>query len=231
MNEQNQEAVFCVLSSIETPRLKNSLLYWTDCTSVPHGLCFIHNKWNLASTLIIVYNKVQHTVNSLSQAHFWARTSFWLAGLPHWTLLLQCQDLMSQTSSPLSHSDSYTRSMDPLLPVGDSGRRRGPDSEYDVAIRQRPNDRPQPQVSQTPQILVSTQNDAYFDQFVLKVYFFAKGEIWGTSTGTSLDLTTPEFGGTVHTRPELAPSAREAHFWIMRLWGQRNNIYIIKQPV
>uniref|UniRef100_A0A671LBI0 Ankyrin repeat and sterile alpha motif domain containing 1A n=1 Tax=Sinocyclocheilus anshuiensis TaxID=1608454 RepID=A0A671LBI0_9TELE len=40
-------------------------------------------------------------------------------------------DLMSQTSSPLSHSDSYTRSMDPLLPAGDSGRRRGPDSEYD----------------------------------------------------------------------------------------------------
>ncbi|XP_050952119.1 ankyrin repeat and SAM domain-containing protein 1A isoform X3 [Labeo rohita] len=58
---------------------------------------------------------------------------------------IRCQDLMSQTSSPLSHSDSYTRSMDPLLPVGDSGRRRGPDSEYDVAIRQRPNDRPQPQ--------------------------------------------------------------------------------------
>ncbi|KAF4096984.1 hypothetical protein G5714_022953 [Onychostoma macrolepis] len=58
---------------------------------------------------------------------------------------IRCQDLMSQTSSPLSHSDSYTRSMDPLLPAGDSGRRRGPDSEYDVAIRQRPNDRPQPQ--------------------------------------------------------------------------------------
>uniref|UniRef100_A0A671NMI0 Ankyrin repeat and sterile alpha motif domain containing 1Aa n=1 Tax=Sinocyclocheilus anshuiensis TaxID=1608454 RepID=A0A671NMI0_9TELE len=35
--------------------------------------------------------------------------------------------------------------MDPLLPAGDCERRRGPDSEYDVAIRQRPNDRPQPQ--------------------------------------------------------------------------------------
>uniref|UniRef100_A0A8C2D8B9 Ankyrin repeat and SAM domain-containing protein 1A-like n=1 Tax=Cyprinus carpio TaxID=7962 RepID=A0A8C2D8B9_CYPCA len=56
---------------------------------------------------------------------------------------IRCQDLMSQTSSPLSHSDSYTRSMDPLLPAGDSGRRRGPDSEYDVAVRQRPSDRPQ----------------------------------------------------------------------------------------
>uniref|UniRef100_A0A8C1CEG7 Ankyrin repeat and sterile alpha motif domain containing 1A n=1 Tax=Cyprinus carpio carpio TaxID=630221 RepID=A0A8C1CEG7_CYPCA len=31
----------------------------------------------------------------------------------------------------LNHSDSYTRSMDPLLPAGDCGRRRGPDSEYD----------------------------------------------------------------------------------------------------
>uniref|UniRef100_A0A8C1UAR7 Ankyrin repeat and sterile alpha motif domain containing 1A n=1 Tax=Cyprinus carpio TaxID=7962 RepID=A0A8C1UAR7_CYPCA len=61
---------------------------------------------------------------------------------------IRCQDLMSQTSSPLSHSDSYTRSMDPLLPAGDCGRRRGPDSEYDVAVRQRPNDRPQPQERQ-----------------------------------------------------------------------------------
>ncbi|XP_039519939.1 ankyrin repeat and SAM domain-containing protein 1A-like isoform X2 [Pimephales promelas] len=58
---------------------------------------------------------------------------------------IRCQDLLSQTSSPLSHSDSYTRSMDPLLPAGDSGRRRGPDSEYDVSTRQRPNDRTQPQ--------------------------------------------------------------------------------------
>ncbi|KAK7128458.1 hypothetical protein R3I94_016887 [Phoxinus phoxinus] len=58
---------------------------------------------------------------------------------------IRCQDLVSQTSSPLSHSDSYTRSMDPLLPAGDSGRRRGPDSEYDVSTRQRPNDRTQPQ--------------------------------------------------------------------------------------
>ncbi|XP_051515710.1 ankyrin repeat and SAM domain-containing protein 1A isoform X3 [Myxocyprinus asiaticus] len=60
---------------------------------------------------------------------------------------IRCQDLMSQTSSPLSHSESYTHSMDPLLAVGDSGRRRGPDSDYDLAIRQRPNDRPQPQES------------------------------------------------------------------------------------
>ncbi|XP_077060773.1 ankyrin repeat and SAM domain-containing protein 1A isoform X4 [Siphateles boraxobius] len=58
---------------------------------------------------------------------------------------IRCQDLVSQTSSPLSHSDSYTRSMDPLLPAGDSGRRRGPDSEYEAATRQRPNDRTQPQ--------------------------------------------------------------------------------------
>uniref|UniRef100_A0A672RNF2 Ankyrin repeat and sterile alpha motif domain containing 1A n=1 Tax=Sinocyclocheilus grahami TaxID=75366 RepID=A0A672RNF2_SINGR len=61
---------------------------------------------------------------------------------------IRCQDLMSQTSSPLSHSDSYTCSMDPLLPAGDCERRRGPDSEYDVAIRQRANDRPQPQECQ-----------------------------------------------------------------------------------
>ncbi|XP_073730984.1 ankyrin repeat and SAM domain-containing protein 1A isoform X3 [Misgurnus anguillicaudatus] len=56
---------------------------------------------------------------------------------------IRCQDLLS--SSPLSHSDSYTCSMDPLLPAVDSGRRRGPESDYDLTTRQRTNDRPQPQ--------------------------------------------------------------------------------------
>ncbi|XP_046895295.1 ankyrin repeat and SAM domain-containing protein 1A isoform X2 [Hypomesus transpacificus] len=50
---------------------------------------------------------------------------------------IRCLDLPgSQTSSPLSQMDSYTgRSMDPLLPLGDSGRRKDPD--YDVAPRGR----------------------------------------------------------------------------------------------
>ncbi|KAL2104207.1 hypothetical protein ACEWY4_001075 [Coilia grayii] len=52
---------------------------------------------------------------------------------------IRCQDLVSQTSSPLSHMDSYTgRSMDPLLPPGDSGRRRpGADPDYDIVQRPR----------------------------------------------------------------------------------------------
>ncbi|XP_056588461.1 ankyrin repeat and SAM domain-containing protein 1A isoform X2 [Triplophysa dalaica] len=58
---------------------------------------------------------------------------------------IRCQDLVSQSSSPLSHSDSYTCSMDPLLPTIDSVRRKGPDSDYDLNSRQRPNDRSQPQ--------------------------------------------------------------------------------------
>ncbi|XP_060629080.1 ankyrin repeat and SAM domain-containing protein 1A isoform X5 [Anolis sagrei] len=38
---------------------------------------------------------------------------------------LRCQDLISQTSSPLSQSDSYTgRSADLLLPLGDAGKKR-----------------------------------------------------------------------------------------------------------
>uniref|UniRef100_A0A8K9X656 Ankyrin repeat and sterile alpha motif domain containing 1A n=1 Tax=Oncorhynchus mykiss TaxID=8022 RepID=A0A8K9X656_ONCMY len=46
---------------------------------------------------------------------------------------LRCQDLVSQTSSPISHMDSYAgRSMDPLLPLGEPGRRKGPDPAYDV---------------------------------------------------------------------------------------------------
>ncbi|XP_030417171.1 ankyrin repeat and SAM domain-containing protein 1A isoform X3 [Gopherus evgoodei] len=50
---------------------------------------------------------------------------------------LRCQDLMSQTSSPLSQTDSYTgRSADPLLPSGDSGKRRC-DSGRDAASHPR----------------------------------------------------------------------------------------------
>uniref|UniRef100_A0A8K9X2T9 Ankyrin repeat and sterile alpha motif domain containing 1A n=1 Tax=Oncorhynchus mykiss TaxID=8022 RepID=A0A8K9X2T9_ONCMY len=47
---------------------------------------------------------------------------------------IRCQDLVSQTSSPISHMDSYTgRSMDPILPLGEPGGRKGPNTEYDVA--------------------------------------------------------------------------------------------------
>lgn len=50
---------------------------------------------------------------------------------------LQCQDLLSQTSSPLSQNDSCTgRSADLLLPPGDTGRRRH-DSLHDPAAPSR----------------------------------------------------------------------------------------------
>uniref|UniRef100_A0A671Y5C9 Ankyrin repeat and sterile alpha motif domain containing 1A n=1 Tax=Sparus aurata TaxID=8175 RepID=A0A671Y5C9_SPAAU len=50
---------------------------------------------------------------------------------------IRCQDLPgSQTSSPLSQMESYTgRSMDPLLPVGEPGRKKVPDADYDVTQR------------------------------------------------------------------------------------------------
>ncbi|XP_077876287.1 ankyrin repeat and SAM domain-containing protein 1A isoform X7 [Ictidomys tridecemlineatus] len=52
-------------------------------------------------------------------------------------LPLQCQDLISQTSSPLSQNDSCTgRSADLLLPSGDTGRRRH-DSLQDPAAPSR----------------------------------------------------------------------------------------------
>uniref|UniRef100_G3NG10 Ankyrin repeat and sterile alpha motif domain containing 1A n=1 Tax=Gasterosteus aculeatus aculeatus TaxID=481459 RepID=G3NG10_GASAC len=49
---------------------------------------------------------------------------------------IRCQDLPgSQTSSPLSHMESYTgRSMDPLLPAGEAGRKKVPDNDYDNNI-------------------------------------------------------------------------------------------------
>ncbi|XP_008300882.1 ankyrin repeat and SAM domain-containing protein 1A isoform X3 [Stegastes partitus] len=61
---------------------------------------------------------------------------------------IRCQDLPgSQTSSPLSQMEPYTgRSMDPLLPVGEPGRKKAPDTDYDVtqrycSERHRPHDR------------------------------------------------------------------------------------------
>ncbi|XP_018529901.1 ankyrin repeat and SAM domain-containing protein 1A isoform X2 [Lates calcarifer] len=52
---------------------------------------------------------------------------------------IRCQDLPgSQTSSPLSQMESYTgRSMDPLLPVGEPGRKKVSDTDYDVTQRYR----------------------------------------------------------------------------------------------
>ncbi|XP_033484469.1 ankyrin repeat and SAM domain-containing protein 1A isoform X1 [Epinephelus lanceolatus] len=52
---------------------------------------------------------------------------------------IRCQDLPgSQTSSPLSQMESYTgRSMDPLLPVGEPGRKKVADTDYDVTQRYR----------------------------------------------------------------------------------------------
>ncbi|TKS77850.1 Ankyrin repeat and SAM domain-containing protein 1A [Collichthys lucidus] len=52
---------------------------------------------------------------------------------------IRCQDMPgSQTSSPLSQMESYTgRSMDPLLPIGDLGRKKAPDTDYDVTQRYR----------------------------------------------------------------------------------------------
>ncbi|KAI1890635.1 hypothetical protein AGOR_G00155690 [Albula goreensis] len=56
---------------------------------------------------------------------------------------IRCQDLASQRSSPISHMDSYMgRSMDPLLPPGDSGRWKGSDQDYDVSSRRPCSARP-----------------------------------------------------------------------------------------
>ncbi|KAK1897922.1 Ankyrin repeat and SAM domain containing protein 1A [Dissostichus eleginoides] len=45
---------------------------------------------------------------------------------------IRCQDLPG-SSSPLSQMDPYTgRSMDPLLPVGEPGRKKVPESDYDA---------------------------------------------------------------------------------------------------
>ncbi|KAM6925055.1 ankyrin repeat and SAM domain-containing protein 1A [Xenentodon cancila] len=52
---------------------------------------------------------------------------------------IRYQDLPgSQSSSPLSQMESYTgRSMDPLVPTGEPGRKKAPDTDYDVTQRHR----------------------------------------------------------------------------------------------
>ncbi|XP_029973645.1 ankyrin repeat and SAM domain-containing protein 1A isoform X3 [Salarias fasciatus] len=52
---------------------------------------------------------------------------------------IRCQDLPgSQSSSPLSQMEPYSgRSMDPLLPVGESGRKKVPDGDYDASQKHR----------------------------------------------------------------------------------------------
>ncbi|XP_029362979.1 ankyrin repeat and SAM domain-containing protein 1A isoform X3 [Echeneis naucrates] len=52
---------------------------------------------------------------------------------------IRCQDLPgSQTSSPISQMESYTgRSMDPLLPITEPGRKKVPNTDYDVSQRHR----------------------------------------------------------------------------------------------
>lgn len=54
-------------------------------------------------------------------------------------MFLQCQDLPgSPSSSPFSHIESYTgRSMDPLLPVGETGKKQAADTDYDVTQKYR----------------------------------------------------------------------------------------------
>lgn len=60
---------------------------------------------------------------------------------------LQCQELPgSQNSSPLSLMEPYAgRSMDPLLPAADSGRKTAAESDYDLAQRYQ-SGRQKPQV-------------------------------------------------------------------------------------
>ncbi|XP_025757114.1 ankyrin repeat and SAM domain-containing protein 1A isoform X15 [Oreochromis niloticus] len=50
---------------------------------------------------------------------------------------IRCQDLPgSQTSSPMSQMEPYTgRSMDPLLPAGEPGRKKAQENDYDVTQR------------------------------------------------------------------------------------------------
>nr|XP_023010646.2 ankyrin repeat and SAM domain-containing protein 1A isoform X8 [Maylandia zebra] len=52
---------------------------------------------------------------------------------------IRCQDLPgSQTSSPMSQMEPYTgRSMDPLLPAGEPGRKKAQENDYDVTQRYR----------------------------------------------------------------------------------------------
>uniref|UniRef100_I3KJX8 Ankyrin repeat and sterile alpha motif domain containing 1A n=1 Tax=Oreochromis niloticus TaxID=8128 RepID=I3KJX8_ORENI len=66
---------------------------------------------------------------------------------------IRCQDLPgSQTSSPMSQMEPYTgRSMDPLLPAGEPGRKKAQENDYDVTQRCR-SERHRPPASLIPRL-------------------------------------------------------------------------------
>uniref|UniRef100_A0A8C4HEZ5 Ankyrin repeat and sterile alpha motif domain containing 1A n=1 Tax=Dicentrarchus labrax TaxID=13489 RepID=A0A8C4HEZ5_DICLA len=71
---------------------------------------------------------------------------------------IRCQDLPgSQTSSPLSQMESYTgRSMDPLLPVGEPGRKKASDDNYTSFFQERYEERPrEPRLTLRPPSLAA----------------------------------------------------------------------------
>uniref|UniRef100_A0A665WEA7 Ankyrin repeat and sterile alpha motif domain containing 1A n=1 Tax=Echeneis naucrates TaxID=173247 RepID=A0A665WEA7_ECHNA len=71
---------------------------------------------------------------------------------------IRCQDLPgSQTSSPISQMESYTgRSMDPLLPITEPGRKKVPNTDYDVS--QRHLQHVQPRLTLRPPSLAAPYN-------------------------------------------------------------------------
>lgn len=132
----------------------------------------------------------------------------------------QCQDLPgSQSSSPLSQMDSYSgRSMDPLLPAGEPGRKKVPETDYDVTQRYH-SERHKPHVCSGSPVSVEFSVSEWL-QVYFKFTLFLPGKVRRTASRASSDPETTQSSSTVRSSAELASSAWEAHLWILRLWSQ-----------
>ncbi|XP_048879945.1 ankyrin repeat and SAM domain-containing protein 1A isoform X3 [Brienomyrus brachyistius] len=122
-----------------------SLISWLDTLGLQaylpnflsagyHTLDCVKNLWELEMINVLKINLLGHRKRIIAS----------LAELPYEEMpakpsrlsQIRCQDLISQPSSPLSYMDSYaSRSMDHLLPGGDSARRRRSDREQTPSQR------------------------------------------------------------------------------------------------
>ncbi|XP_023696312.1 ankyrin repeat and SAM domain-containing protein 1A-like isoform X2 [Paramormyrops kingsleyae] len=122
-----------------------SLISWLDTLGLQaylpnflsagyHTLDCVKNLWELEMINVLKINLLGHRkriIASLAELPYEETPA-----KPSRLSQIRCQELISQPSSPLSYMDSYaSRSMDHLLPGGDSARRRRSDREQTPSQR------------------------------------------------------------------------------------------------
>lgn len=118
--------------------------------------------------------------------------------------------------------ESYTgRSMDPLLPVGESGRKKVPNTDYDVTQRYR-SERHRTHVgSQAHHLVLSCSPATHLWLITIMIWMMIiSGTVRRTASRASSDLAAAQSGSTVRSGPELASPTWETHLWVLCLRSQ-----------